>query len=503
MHFLLVQLRPLLLLGSTCQSTAGIIRLEAEDASQFGTQVAKTRPGYSGTGYVTGFTTDTTHIAWHVRSKGGIYRVRVRYSAPSGPKGYEISVNGARISAMFAATGDSFATSEAGRVELNPGDNEIDLNKGWGWFDVDYIELAPTPIPRPPSKPPRPLSDPKAEPMAKRLYGSLIARYGAATLSGQYNLQDRDYVQSKTGVVPAILGGDFMDYSPSRVAHSPAPRDGTEKLMDAVRNGQIVTISWHWNAPTDLIDKIYKDPQGRDVDASWYKGFYTNATTFDLAKAIEPTSPDYPLLLRDIDAIAIELKKLDRAGVPVLWRPLHEAEGGWFWWGAKGPEPFKRLWRLMYQRLTLHHGLHNLIWVYSSGTDPDWYPGDDVVDIVGIDAYPSDPRDPLASTCDALLSRFKCKKLLAISEFGGVPDVERMRRFGVFWSYFVSWGGQAQHVDPGRLKQLYTQPHVISGSLSLKAPGQGLSATAPAKAGEGERLGDHPASVSLHARGGA
>ena len=69
----------------------------------------------------------------------------------------------------------------------------------------------------------------------------------------------------------------------------------------------------------------------------------------------------------------------------MLWRPLHEASGGWFWWGAHGPDPFKQLWELMFRRFTEVHELHNLIWVYTA--DPtahhDWYPGDDMVDVVG------------------------------------------------------------------------------------------------------------------------
>ena len=98
-------------------------------------------------------------------------------------------------------------------------------------------------------------------------------------------------------------------------------------------------------------------------------------------------------MIRDIDAIAVELTKLRDAHVPVLWRPLHEAEGGWFWWGAQGPKNYVRLYRLLYDRLTKVHKLDNLIWVYTSGGKPEWYPGDDVVDIIGADAYPDDnPR---------------------------------------------------------------------------------------------------------------
>ena len=162
--------------------------------------------------------------------------------------------------------------------------------------------------------------------------------------------------------------------------------------------------------------------------------------------------------------IAAELKKLAAAGVPVLWRPLHEAEGGWFWWGAKGPEPFKGLWRLMFDRFTRTHGLHNLIWVFTAGNKPEWYPGDAYVDIVGADSYPSDPGDPLSGTWEALRQTFDGKKLLALTEFGGVPDVARMKRFGVRWSYFVSWTGAfgPHKMSKDALTRIYRSPDVIN-----------------------------------------
>lgn len=89
--------------------------------------------------------------------------------------------------------------------------------------------------------------------------------------------------------------------------------------------------------------------------------------------------------------IAIQLGKLQVAGVPVLWRPLHEAEGGWFWWGRAGSGVFVQLWRMLYARLVEHHGLRNLVWVYTSAgdccTSHAWYPGDHVVDVIATDAY--------------------------------------------------------------------------------------------------------------------
>nr|MCU0781335.1 glycoside hydrolase family 26 protein [Akkermansiaceae bacterium] len=164
-------------------------------------------------------------------------------------------------------------------------------------------------------------------------------------------------------------------------------------------------------------------------------------TTFDIAAALaNPESSEYQLLLRDIDAIAVQLQKAAAANIPILWRPLHESEGGWFWWGAKGPGPFKELWRLLHHRLTTHHALHNLIWVLTS-EHPDWYPGDDVVDVIGVDAYPSNRSDALSSRWEPLLARFDGNKPIALTEFGGVPDIERMHRLGVFFAWFCSWTG--------------------------------------------------------------
>jgi Glycosyl hydrolase family 26 len=165
--------------------------------------------------------------------------------------------------------------------------------------------------------------------------------------------------------------------------------------------------------------------------------------------------------LRDIDAIAVQLKKVSDAGIPVLWRPLHEASGGWFWWGAQGPGPFKALWRLIYNRLTVYHDLHNLIWVCTN-EDPAWYPGDDVVDLLGVDSYPADTSDPLQSDWQTLKAQFDGKKLVTLSEFGGVPDVERMHLFGVWFSYFSPWPGYVESSPIATLDRIYNSPQVIT-----------------------------------------
>jgi mannan endo-1,4-beta-mannosidase len=168
-----------------------------------------------------------------------------------------------------------------------------------------------------------------------------------------------------------------MDYSPSRVKHGTVGTAVEEAITHHNRGG-IVSVLWHWNAPTGLYDT---------EENRWWSGFYTRATDLDVAAALsDTTNANYTLIIRDIDTIAVQLKRLQIAGVPVLFRPLHEAEGAWFWWGAKGPEACKKLWALLYSRLTDHHGINNLIWVWNSIL-PEWYPGDSTVDIMSADVY--------------------------------------------------------------------------------------------------------------------
>ena len=298
------------------------------------------------------------------------------------------------------------------------------------------------------------LVDPQATAATHTLMARLVADYGKSTWSGQYyETNDLVHIRAASGLKPAIIGADFMDYSPSRVAIGGPPAGLTEAMITFSREGYVVTLSWHWNAPSGLLNSH---------DQPWWRGFYTDASTFDVAAALADTnSTAYAQILRDIDAIAVQLKKFSDAGVPVLWRPLHEADGGWFWWGAKGPGPFKALWRLLYQRLTDYHHLHNLIWVYT-GEKPDWYPGNDVVDIIGVDAYPKDPGDRLLPKWQGLQTRFKGEKLVALTEFGGVPEVERMQASGVWWAYFVSWSGTTRSVPDATVARVYRAPSVIT-----------------------------------------
>jgi mannan endo-1,4-beta-mannosidase len=122
--------------------------------------------------------------------------------------------------------------------------------------------------------------------------------------------------------------------------------------------------------------------------------------------------------MTELDQIAAGLQELRDAGVVVLWRPFHEMNGGWFWWGAQKPGVFIRLWREMFDYFTHEKKLNNLLWVYGpnhGGKTVDYYPGDSYVDLVGVDAY-GDTVDPEHFKGTAELRRLP--KPFGFSEFG-------------------------------------------------------------------------------------
>lgn len=225
-----------------------------------------------------------------------------------------------------------WTTVPAGQVLLNTGSNTIEIQNNWGWYLIDAITLAPS-ASRGPHKITTTPVNKNANADTKALLKYLGNIYGKKILSGQQDQASFDWVKQNVGISPAILGVDLMDYTESRISRGASSTD-VDKAIAHSRNGGIVTFVWHWGAPTGLYDT---------AEQPWWSGFYTRATDFNIETALaDTTNANYTLIIKDIDTIAAQLKKLNDAGVPVLWRPLHEAEGGWFWWGAKGPEVCKK-----------------------------------------------------------------------------------------------------------------------------------------------------------------
>jgi mannan endo-1,4-beta-mannosidase len=219
------------------------------------------------------------------------------------------------------------------------------------------------------------------------------------------------------------------------------------------QNNGVIGFSWHW-----------RDPLTKSGS------FYTTETGFDVSKVTDINSAEYKAIIVDIDTIAGFLREFKSAGIPVIWRPLHEAAGGWFWWGAKGATPCKTLWKLLYDRLVNYHKLNNLIWVWTTNSESDalnWYPGDDYVDIIGMDLYPGkNQHGSQYAQFDRVKEIFGGKKLITLSECDGVPDPGLMKEYGDMWSWFMPWNGDmTRSVDyngPAWWNKYFSYDFVIS-----------------------------------------
>ena len=157
------------------------------------------------------------------------------------------------------------------------------------------------------------------------------------------------------------------------------------------------------------------------------------------------------------------LKELQEENVPVLWRPLHEFDGGWFWWGKCGPQLFIQLWRLMYDRFTNLHQLNNLIWVlgYSGEMRDGWYPGDAYVDCIGGDAYSDGIHEELYHWVTKQTSK---DMPVCHHENGPLPEPGLMRDLKVEWCWFLTWHTIHIHKQNSAdyVNYVYNHPYVIT-----------------------------------------
>ncbi|OSS47581.1 hypothetical protein B5807_07252 [Epicoccum nigrum] len=430
--------------------------LQAESATLSGVTVATAIAGYTGTGYVEGFDEGTDKITFTVPATSSqLYDLKLVYNGPYGDKFTYVVLNGAGGSQVSLPATTAWTTVAAGQVLLNAGSNTIEIQNNWGWYLVDSIILSPSPTRKPHKITTQPVS-PNANADARALLKYLGSVYGKNILSGQQDQESLDWVTANVGKTPAILGLDFMDYTESRTSRGASSTD-VDKAIAFSKKGGIVTFVWHWGAPVGLYD---------NATQPWYSGFYTAATDFNVETALVDTkNANYTLLVKDIDTIAVQLKKLQDNGVPVLFRPLHEAEGAWFWWGAKGPGPAKKLYKLVFDRLTRVHGLKNLVWVWNS-VATDWYPGNSYVDVVSADTYAQGDHGPISATYNNLLTLTGDTKIIAAAEIGSVMDPAQLKAYQADWAWFVVWTGE--YISGGvwnsleLLKSVYNDAYVLT-----------------------------------------
>lgn len=417
--------------------------LEAEDAEEAeGISRNTSRKGYSGTGYMD--ISDNAAFSMTVDIPANqYYKVTVRHRAGS-HKENPLLFNGMKAMVIYSEDGD-WVESTADGIYMEKGENIITLGAGWSWFSLDSIliekgEALSDDIYGSVSET---LCNPYANLKTQNIYQYLKAIYGKRTLAGQctnYGTNtETDALYLGLGKYPAVRTFDFIFDSMSFCKNQPSAKD-VSLAIDWSNEGGLVVFDWHWYAPYNECE------------------FYTEKTSFTLSNAV--TEEELALLdlseirsmydngrisiealkiMEDIDNISALMKRMEEENVTVMWRPLHEASGGWFWWGASGEDAYKWLWKLMYERMTNYHTLDNLIWVWN-GQSADWYPGDEYCDIVGIDIY-NDAHDygTSPSTLAEAAGWAENGKLVTMSECATMPDSDMIIRDHAYWLWFAVW----------------------------------------------------------------
>ena len=235
----------------------------------------------------------------------------------------------------------------------------------------------------------------------------------------------------------------------------------TEDVLKSLQEGGLIIGGHDYTAVA-----VYLENNGTALDPNKDYAFYKADTEFDATNATVEGTWENKVFTEDLKNAAAYLKLLRDADIPVLWRPFHEAAGGWFWWG-KDAASFKSLWIAMFNYFKTE-GLDNLIWVWTTeGNDADWYPGDQYVDIVGRDVYNKETAD-CVSEYTSIAENYG-NKIVSLSECGTVGLISEQWASGARWSWFMPWydgtnedGSPVVHADEAWGKCAMSQEFVVS-----------------------------------------
>lgn len=285
-----------------------------------------------------------------------------------------------------------------------------------------------------------------------------IANLDGKILSGQHNFNEQpekfyNLAHEITGKYPAVWGTDLYWNG------SDNPGD---RIVDAAikkhNEGAIVTIMWHVGRPVD------------DAPYSWSESVQNTFNDEQWKQLTTEGSEIHKKWLEQVDTIAVTLKKLQEAKIPVLWRPYHEMNGVWFWWGNRpGKDGYAKLWTMLYKRLTDYHKINNLIWVWNANGPrdiphdeaydyADFYPGKSYVDILATDVYHYDYEQ---KDYDSLL-KLADGKPIALGEVGELPKTSILKEQPK-WSWFMVWANWLETANTTeRVNDVYKYSETIN-----------------------------------------
>ncbi len=252
------------------------------------------------------------------------YNIYIQVASPSGYKANNLVVDGTSITFATNQNASYIKLKAVTFLKLAAGAHKIEITKSWGWINIDYIEFEKV-DPSTKFNINKAMVTPNPTTETSKLYQFLYDNYGKKIISGVMDMPESNWLKTNTGKSPALVGFDFLfcgrGYSDWYDENK--PYNEAKALYD--KNG-IPAFSWHWRDPSRKTEE-----------------FYTDKTTFDISKITDINSAEYKAMIADIDYTANLLKRFQDNKIPILWRPLHEAAGGWFWWGAKGAAPCKKL----------------------------------------------------------------------------------------------------------------------------------------------------------------
>jgi mannan endo-1,4-beta-mannosidase len=309
--------------------------------------------------------------------------------------------------------------------------------------------------------------NPHATAEARALLKTICAVSGKSILSGQHNFpnhlsQHSDNTAKFAGKYPYIWGSDF-GFTGGDDKDSILGRPAMiEEAKRQYSGGSIITLMWHVVRPTD--DEPVQPLIG------WRESVQAKLSDFEWKELLTPGTNLHRRWLAQMDTVAGYLNQLQEAKIPVLWRPYHENNGNWFWWGGrKGENGFAALYRMTYDRLVNYHHLDNLVWVWNTnapsgpnaGPYADFYPGPQYCDVLATDIYgefKQSHHDELAALANG--------KPIALGEVGRVPTTAVLKQQPK-WVWFMVWAGMIGMSKPEVVRELFEDPHTLSRGDAL------------------------------------
>lgn len=359
-------------------------------------------------------------------------------------------------SGAAASTAESQATAESGDGQLlsNPialnSEGDIDMDTALA-YETDY-EAMKAYFESREVDPTKPVSEnAQTNEKTMEVWNYLRSVYGKQVITCQQMMGNECYEDlvfyNATNDLTAMKGYDFIFCTGSY--HSDDMID--EAIEWSKESGGLCAFTWHWNVPKDI-----DNPEGG------YAFYTSEITNFSQVNAVTPGTKEYETVIHDIDLIATKIQRMESEGVTILFRPLHEASGAWFWWGLQGRdsatnEVFQKLWYMIYDRLENYHKLTNIIWVWN-GQNPHTAIHPNAFDIEGIDRY-YDQEDISAEAlstyyekcygelagydkyCAELAGMESTGKMMALTECGYIPDPDGIKAANTMWLYYMVWNG--------------------------------------------------------------